>query len=192
MRILGIGGFARGSGKTTLVTRVLEILPGWGALKSSPGPHRHGLEALWDLSADPARLSWPAPSAWLRSLGSPPPAALAAVRARFDGLEGLVVEGITVSVALDADRLYLVARAGAREVKPSAAAALGRVHAIVLNTAAGDAPSAVEAARELARAAAPALRLIEVDAADPAHPGTRRLLDEIRDWAAGAPTSSRS
>jgi hypothetical protein len=182
VRILAIGGFGSGSGKTTLVARVLARLPGWGALKTSPGKHGRTGSSAWALETDAVALriagsdtarmldAGAARVAWLRSEGAPPAAALDAVRAWSAGLPGLVVEGLRAAEALGAQRLYLVARAGSRDLKPAAFAAMPRAAAVVVNGSAipGEIHGARVVVADLARADDPAL-------AD--------LLDEISAWS---------
>lgn len=182
MRILAVGGFGSGSGKTTLVERLLPRLPAWGALKTSPGKHGRTPSGSWRLETDPAGLghagsdtarmaaAGAARVAWLRSDGTPPAEAIEAVRAWARGLPGIVVEGLRAAEALGADRLYLVARAGSRDLKPGAVEAAARAAAIVVNG--GDDPPGL-----------PAGRIVRVDLARDGDPGLEALLAEISDWS---------
>lgn len=182
MRILAIGGFGSGSGKTTLVACALSRLPGWGALKTSPGKHGRAGSGGWALDTgsaalrvagtDTARMfaAGAARVAWLRSEGSPPAPALDAVREWSAGLPGLVVEGLRAAEALGAQRLYLVARAGSRDLKPAAFEAMPRAAAVVVNGSAipGEIRGARVVVADLSRADDPALAA---------------LLDEISAWS---------
>jgi hypothetical protein len=182
VRTLAIGGFGSGSGKTTLVERALARLPGWGALKTSPGRHGRTPSGAWSLETDAGRLCVPGSDtarmtgagadrvAWLRTEGTPPAEALAAVRAWSRGLPGLVVEGLRAAEALGAERLYLVARGGAGELKPAAIEAAARAAAIVVNG-------------ETDPPGLPAGRIVRVDLARPGDPGLEELLVEISDWS---------
>lgn len=182
MRILAVGGFGSGSGKTTFVERILSRLPGWGALKTSPGKHgragsgRFLLEtdpvALGSAGSDTARMlaAGAARVAWLRSEGTPPPEAVVAVRAWSAGLPGLLVEGLRAPLALGADRLYLVARSGTDDLKAAAVAAAPNAAAIVVN---GATPPA----------GLPRVRTVIVDLARADDPALAALLDEISAWS---------
>jgi hypothetical protein len=182
VRILAVGGFGSGSGKTTLVERVLARLPNWGALKTSPGKHGRVASGRWALGTDAVGLRITGSDtarmlaagavrvAWLRSDGAPPPEALDAVRAWSRGLPGLVVEGLRAGEALGAQRLYLVARSGTRDLKPAAVDAAARAAAIVVNGATP--PDGL-----------PAGRLVVADLARDDDPALEALLDEISAWS---------
>ena len=182
MRLIAIAGFGSGSGKTSLVERLLPRLPAWGALKTSPGKHGRTPAGSWSLETGRAGLALPgsdtgrmiaagaARVAWLRSDGTPPEPALAAVRVWSRGLPGLVVEGLRAAEALGADRLYLVARASTGPLKPAAVEAASRAAAIVVNGAVD--PEGL-----------PSGRIVRVDLGRDDDPALRALLDEISDWS---------
>jgi hypothetical protein len=182
MRILAVGGFGSGSGKTTLVALLLARLPGWGALKTSPGKHGRPPTGPWTLETDAGALraagsdtarmidAGAARVAWLRSAGTPPQDALDAVRRWSAGLPGLVVEGLRAAEALGADRLYLVARSGSRDLKPAAVEAASRADAIVVN---GTAPPAGLTTG----------RIVVADLAKTPGPSLEALFEEISAWS---------
>lgn len=126
MKVLSVAGVGSGSGKTTLMARLIAVLPGWGALKTSPvrpGGHDHGLTGDYDLVTNLGRLSssgtdtrryidsGAARVAWL--IARPPLSAAAAeaVRAAFGDLPGLLVEGDSLAEGLRPGKRYRVSPA---------------------------------------------------------------------------------
>jgi len=197
MRILVVGGGGSGVGKTTLICRLIEVLPGWAAIKVSPvhgavaggGALDHGLVGPYRIDAierggsasDTARLraAGADPVLWIRSRPSRLGDALSEALSRLAGAPGVIIEGNSAARHLEAISVVLVARWGRRDVKPSAAALARRADWVVLNR---PAPKA---------APRPALRVprrrksgpFVVDAARPTDPGTVAFLDAIRAWA---------
>jgi molybdopterin-guanine dinucleotide biosynthesis protein len=204
MKVLGIGGCSSGVGKTTLICRVLEALPGWGALKTTPvhkkpcpDPDRcaacHGLRGDYRVLTESGRLfregsdtwryreSGAVRVAWLKSRPECIGLGVDEAVKRFRDLPGVVVEGNSFTRYLWPDRMVLVARLDLEEVKPSARSLLARADLVALNGS----PGTVEDRRDLwlRRLAEEygARRIVELDASSPDHPGTRAFLEEIRD-----------
>jgi hypothetical protein len=207
MRVLGVGGCSSGVGKTSLICRLLESLPGWGALKTTPVHRRpcpdpatcpacHGLEGRWQIRTDPAYLlrersdtfryreAGAARIAWLKSRPDDLGAGIEEAIGLFSGLPGVLVEGNSFTRHLSPHRLAIVARAGLREIKPSALALLGRADTVLLNHVPppGVEPEASgDACRRLLAAGARAVHVLDVS--DPLESGCRAFLEEIRAWA---------
>lgn len=200
MRIVVVGGCSKGVGKTLLVCRLIEVLPGWGVLKTSPGHreaagHAHGVEDGFDVVTDLAVLSRPGKDtarylaagasrvAWLRAS----PARLAdGVRealARLAGLPGLLVEGNSAAGCLAPDRLALVARAAMSEVKPSALPLLARADWLVVNAPRGTSRQDVMATERRLRCLSATAPCVVADLAEPADPGLAELLSELSAWS---------
>lgn len=189
-------------GKTTLICRVLEALPGWGAIKVSPAHGAtarsrgarhvdHGLVGPYSIDvaehgsphSDTARFR--AAGAlrvlWIRSRPSRLGDALSEGLSALSGVPGVIVEGNSAARHLEAIAVALVARSGRREVKASAVALAGRADWLVLNRSAAegladDEPGCVEA-----RLGKPVSFL--VDAARSSDAGTVAFLGAIRAWA---------
>jgi hypothetical protein len=144
MRILAVGGCCSGVGKTTLMCRILENLPRWGALKVSPlhGEVTHGLEGPYRIDtgavqpsgdSDRYRAAGAARVAWLRSRRDSLGTALGDALGGFADLPGVVVEGNAAALAGSPDGIVLVARSGQREIKDSAVTVARRADWVVLN-----------------------------------------------------------
>lgn len=195
MRILAVGGCCSGVGKTTLMCRILESLPRWGALKVSPvhGELSHGLEGPYHIDAGAGhasgdsgryRAAGAARVAWLRSRRAVLETALDDALDGFADLPGVLVEGNAAALASDPDAVVLVARAGQREIKDSAVAVARRANWVVLNRSADDGagPESGETSR-LEEALGVPLDWV-VDAAGRSDAaGMAALLDAIRTWA---------
>ncbi len=200
MRILVVGGCSRGVGKTLLISRLIGALPGWGALKTSPGHreaagHAHGLEGRFDLVTDLAVLSRPGKDtarylaagasrvAWLRARPEHLAEGVREALDRLADLPGLLVEGNSVAGCLAPDRLALVARAAMSEVKPSAVPLLARADWFVLNAPRGTpAEDLAETERNLRRLSATAPCVV-ADLAEPADPALAPLLSALSAWS---------
>lgn len=160
MKVIGIGGCSSGVGKTTLICRVLEALPGWGALKTTPVhkkpcpdpdtcPACHGLRGDYQILTEPERLfregsdtsryrdAGAVRVSWLKSRPEFIGLGVDEAVERFRDLPGVVVEGNSFTRYLWPDRMIMVARAELDEVKPTARALLGKADLVVLNGAAG-------------------------------------------------------
>lgn len=200
MWILSVGGCSSGVGKTTLIRRLLETLPGWGALKTSlgrntrpaPGP---GWEIVTDRSTldDPGsdtdlyRRAGAARVIWLRSrreaLGEAVPRCLPRMR----GLPGIVIEGNSHVPHSSPDRLILVARAGLEEIKPTAGPLLARANLVVVNRDPGSTPAEIAERESRLRAGGASGPIAVVDAGNPADAGLRSLLREVATWFPARP-----
>lgn len=188
MKIVGISGGGSGSGKTSLVTAFLGVLPGWGALKTSPGRD-------YEIVTDPRKLLSPgtdtrryidagaARAAWLLARAPLRPDAAAEALAAFAGCAGLLIEGGSLAEPFSPARRYVVVRAGAAAVKPAALSAIERADGVVANvprgTPAEDETRLLEA---IARAAA-RTPVFRIDVMQRDDPGWTRLAGEIRAWA---------
>ena len=197
MRILVVGGGRSGVGKTTLICRLIEVLPGWAAIKVSPvhgpgagGAQRrtdHGLVGPYRIDAierggtasDTARLraAGAHPVLWIRSRPSRLGEALSEALSRLTGVPGVIIEGNSAARHLEAIAVILVTRWGRCELKPSAAALARRADWVVLNRPAAE--GGLEPRTQQPGKSAPFV----VDAARRTDPGTVALLDAIRAWA---------
>lgn len=194
MKVLAVGGCASGVGKSTWISRLLSALPGWGALKTSPGRAAPGgaswrltteIEILAERGSD-TRLYLDAGAArvaWLRSPGVAPPDAVAVVREAFQGLAGIVVEGNSVTRVLRPDRIHVLARAGRLEIKGSALPLLETADVVILNRPA-DRDDA-ESAATLGALRRHGLKVdpVVADVLDPRDPRCAAILAAIRDWS---------
>jgi hypothetical protein len=137
------------------MTRLIGVLPGWGALKTSPvsgGGHDHGLTANYELVLDEKRLassgtdtcSYLASGAfWVGWLIARPPlsaAAKATVLSAVSGLPGLLIEGGSLADGFSPDRRYLVVPPGSVAIKPETFTRARLDGVIVLRTASYDSP----------------------------------------------------
>ena len=206
MKTLAVGGCSSGVGKTTLVCRLLETLPGWGALKISPvRPHAcsegpacpdcHGMKGAFQIVADPVELlregsdtflfhqAGAARLAWLLCLEDHLERGIPAAAAAFLDLPGLVVEGNSFARHVAPEKLVMVARAGLYEVKGGVPDLLASADWVVLNRPLGTAPEQVrgEVRRLVERHRV--LRVVDLDAASSSDPATADFLCEVRAWA---------
>lgn len=190
-------------GKTTLACRILETLPGWGALKLSPvRPHAcgadpacpecHGLSGDSDLTLDSEgppesgtsryAAAGAARVGWLRGSEQGLYRAVPRALEQLSNLPGLLVEGNSFARYAQPDRIVLVARAGLLEVKGSAREIFAVADWIVLNRSEGADPRWMEGEKDRLRHRG-AGRILEVDAAAPGAPSTQAFLGEVRAWA---------
>jgi len=201
MRILVVGGFGSGVGKTTLICRLLEALPGWAAIKVSPvhGASRshgarhvdHGLVGPFSIEAeehagphsDTARFrAAGAPGVlWVRSRPGRLGEALSEGLSALSAVPGVIVEGNSAARHLEAARVALVARSGRRDFKASAVALAGRADWVVLNRPAAEGLPDDEPRRMEARLGKPVSFV--VDAARSSNTGTAAFLSAVRAWA---------
>lgn len=182
-----------------MIRRLLEALPGWGAIKVSPFDASAAAESpdgsQPSILSDRTILSSPGSDTalyleagaagvlWLRCVREAVANAAEICLRRLGGLPGVVVEGNAFARTAHSHRVVVLARAGLSEIKPSARALLPRADWLVLNrdaSATGEQSGA--AAEGLLRVGA-GRRWMVVDAASATHPGTAGLLDEIRAWA---------
>lgn len=192
MRIVAVGGFGSGSGKTLLLERILGAAPGIGAVKTSPrSPDRLppggfawevSLEILAADGSDTRRYldAGAAAVGWLRSVVPPPAPAGAMVRDWGRPLAGIAVEGISVAAVLRPDRRVLVAASDFSEIKPAAAAILHDVDLIVVNRRAGS-EDADRALRRIERSAG-GRPVVLADLGRPDDPGTAAAVAAITAW----------
>lgn len=199
MRILVVGGGGSGVGKTTLICRLIEALPGWAAIKVSPvhdtgaagarRPLDHGLMGPYRIDAterggaesDTARLRTAGadPVLWIRSRPSRLGDALSEALSLLAGAPGVIIEGNSAARHLETIAVVFVTRWGRRDVKPSAAALARNADWVVLNRPAAKRPP--PRAHRAPRPGKPGPFV--VDAARPTDPGTVAFLDAIRAWA---------
>lgn len=198
MWVLGVGGTSSNVGKTALVCRLLEGLPGWGALKTSvrkpgdPRPgHRHGRTAPADLCSDRDRLLRPGTDTerfahagatrvlWLRADLDALAGAIGPALGAFEGLPGVVVEGNSFAAFARPHRFVILARAGLDDVKGSAVPLVRTADWVAVQVArdASAASGRRLAVRLRERYGARDVRI--VDLADPAEP----IVTEIISWA---------
>jgi len=184
VRAIVLGGFSSGVGKTTLACRLLERLPGWGALKTEP-VRDEGWG--WEVVRDDAVLRSPRSdtarylaagarrAVWLRYRPQGLDEGIRVALSYLEGCEGVVVEGNSAARHLPAARVIVVGRAGRLETKASVVELLARADPLVLNVPAealASAPSAVEGKQA-----------VPLDAASASDPRTRALVEEIATWA---------
>jgi molybdopterin-guanine dinucleotide biosynthesis protein len=153
--IIGIGGFASNTGKTTLMCELLRLFPGWEAIKTTRGhyrscgkdPHsccvshllgdqsliRSGRSETYTIEKDTGRY-WEAGAAnvhWVIAtedqVGQGIREALTLVNS-----EGVFIEGNSFSEFVDVDLMIMVARAPGAQIKKSARPALGKSRAFYL------------------------------------------------------------
>jgi hypothetical protein len=200
MWLLSVGGCSSGVGKTELICRLLESLPGWGALKTSLGRRsRPRLDPGWEIVTDPSvldtpgsdtdryRLSGAARVVWLRS--RPPGLEESVPRCLrlFDGLPGVVVEGNSHVPHSRPDRLILVARAGMEEIKPTAGPLLARADRVVINRDAGASAESVAEVQDRIRAAGRTGPTVSINAGDVVDVGLAGLRSEVATWFPSRP-----
>ncbi len=192
MRTLLVGGCSSGVGKTTLVCRILETLPGWGALKITPvRPHAcggpecpecHGMRRDYEFVFEPQDPAG-ARVGWLRSREDHLSRAVADALARFSDFQGVVVEGNSFARHTTPEKTVMVARVGLDEVKASALALVRVADWVVLNVPAATDPERVREHHMRLTEANEARRVVELDAASPGDASTAAFLAEIRAWA---------
>lgn len=187
MKIVAVSGGGSGSGKTGLVETFLRALPGFGALKTSPGRD-------YDLVIEPKRLlssgtdtrryldAGAVKTAWLSARPPLDAAFVRPVLAVFAGCTGLVIEGDSLAEPFAPGRRYVIVRAGA-PVKPAARDAMRRADGVVVNVLRATPPEVVAALEEEIACAAGRRPDHVLDVARRDDPGLRRLTEEIRAWA---------
>lgn len=153
--IIGIGGFASNTGKTTLMCELLRMFPGWEAIKTTRGhyrscgkdPHsccvshllgdralvRSGRAETYEIDKDTGRY-WEAGAAnvhWViateEQVGPGIHEALKLVNSA-----GVFIEGNSFSEFVDVDFMIMVARASGAQVKQSARRASAKSSAFYL------------------------------------------------------------
>jgi molybdopterin-guanine dinucleotide biosynthesis protein len=197
MRVLGVGGLSSGVGKTTLICRLLSVLPGWGTLKTSI-PHknsRHAPSEGFDLIEDAAGLrrarsdttrfaaSGSARVLWLRSAPGALTEGIESALQRFADLPGVVVEGNSFAVHRKPDAFVLLARAGLRDVKRSTSLVAPTADWLALNVPGGTDDPAEVAWLRRALEVPESAPVIVLDSESEANSGTVRLCDEVRAWS---------
>lgn len=187
MKIVAVSGGGSGSGKTSLVEAFLGALPGFGALKTSPGRD-------YELVIDPVRLlssgtdtrryldGGAVRTAWLSARPPLDAGSVREVLAVFAGCAGLVIEGDSLADSFAPRRRYVIVRAGA-PVKPAAREAMRRADGIVANVPRATPPKVLAALEDEIASAAGRRPDHVVDVARPEEPGLRRVVEEIRAWA---------
>lgn len=204
MRIVVVGGCSEGVGKTQLISRLIEVLPGWGVLKTSPGHPEptgstpeavHGLGGAFDVLTDLAALSRPGKDtarylaagasrvAWLRARPEHLARGVQEAVGRFADLPGLLVEGNSVAAFLAAHRLAVVARAAMSEVKPSALPLLARADWLVLNAPRGTSAQDIARTERGLRSLSATVPCVVADLADPEDPALAELLSGLSVWS---------
>jgi len=197
MRVLGVGGLSSGVGKTTLICRLLSVLPGWGTLKTSI-PHKdspHAPPVGFDLIEDAAGLgrarsdtarfagSGSARVLWLRSAPEALTEGIETALQAFADLPGVVVEGNSFVGHRKPDAFVLVARAGLRDVKRSTSLVAPQTDWMALNAPGrADDPAEVAWLRRAVKVPA-STSVIVLDAESKTNAGTVRLCDEVRAWS---------
>jgi molybdopterin-guanine dinucleotide biosynthesis protein len=194
-------------GKTTLICRLLEVLPGWGALKTTPVHRRpcpdpatcpacRGLQGEYQVFTRPEHLkregsdtdryrrAGAARVAWLKTRPELIGRGVDQAVQLFEDLPGVIVEGNSFTRYLTPDRLIVLARPELDEVKPSARELIGRADVVAINVG----PSTDDHRRRYWRIRLSdrhgARRIVELNACDGSNPATRALLDEIAEWSA--------
>jgi molybdopterin-guanine dinucleotide biosynthesis protein len=190
VRIIAVGGCSSGVGKTSVVCRLLEALPSWGALKTTPVA---GLQAIrgYALLRDESKLGRAgsdtaryfaagAPEvAWLQYARGGLPAGLAEALPFFHDCPGVVVEGNSAVPHLPPSLVVLVARGDRVEIKDSAHAILPSADYVVINVPGKEDAAGIRARIEELSPR----RIVTIDAERSKDPGTGAFLDEIRTWA---------
>jgi hypothetical protein len=153
--IIGIGGFASNTGKTTLMCELLRLFPGWEAIKTTRGhyrscgkdPHsccvshllgdqaviRSGRSETYTIEKDTGRY-WEAGAAnvhWLIATEDQVEQGIHQALTRV-GSEGVFIEGNSFSEFVNVDLMIMVARAPGAQIKKSARPALGKSDAFYL------------------------------------------------------------
>lgn len=154
-RIIGVGGFSSEVGKTTLVCELLRSLPGWEAIKMTRGhyrscgkdPHaccvshlltnepviRSGRELTYELGKDTGRY-WDAGAAnvhWVIVTDDQVEQGINSALERVTA-PGVLIEGNSFLDFVEADLVFMVAKAGDRRIKASARRALSHTTLIYL------------------------------------------------------------
>lgn len=163
MKIVGIGGFSSNVGKTTLVCRLLEQLPGWEAIKVTKGHYRscgkdpHACCVSHLLSDSPRVISerkqtdvgqkdtaryWQAGASnvhWVIATKDRVADGVREALARVDAdCPGVLVEGTGYARDVAVDFMVLVTTADPREIKRSTITVLDRTNALYVSDARSD------------------------------------------------------
>lgn len=193
--VLAVAGYRSGAGKTLLIERLLAgPLSGWGALKTTPEPERHGTGDDYVFVTTPLVLDAPgtdtrryrdagaARVAWLSSHRAPDATETGTVLSHFVGLPGVVIEGNRLARPFSPAAWILVTRAGTSEIKAGAEELLDIATWLAVQTAfgsgAGELPDAI---RRRVASAGPGFAFT-LDASDPADPGTAALASAVTAW----------
>jgi len=153
--IIGIGGFASNTGKTTLMCELLRMFPGWEAIKTTRGhyrscgkdPHsccvshmlgdhaviRSGRSETYTIEKDTGRY-WEAGAANVHWVIATEDQVEQGIREalKLVNSEGVFVEGNSFSEFVDVDLMIMVARASGAQIKKSARQALAKSSAFYL------------------------------------------------------------
>jgi hypothetical protein len=187
MRAIVIGGTSSGVGKTSLACRILEVLPGWGALKTSP---REGV-GTYEIVRDEATLWLPGSDtcrylragaeevAWLCYRREHLEAGMREALSIFENRPGVVIEGNSAAKHVSpTSHVILVSKRGWTEMKKSATALLPRANRIVVNLVPDDHGSIFGS---FSKAEVRKLMLLDVE--DYSDPGADAFLEGIVTWA---------
>lgn len=186
MRVIVVGGTSSGVGKTSLVRRLLEVLPGWGALKTSP---HHG-EGELEIVRDEATLRQPGSDtsrylhggasrvAWLRYRPEHLERGMVEALSIFEDCPGVVIEGNSAARCVSPALVIVVARSGSLEVKESARELLARADHVVLNRVppwSGMSPADL--------GDVPEWRIAELDVEDDGDDDAEAFLESVLTWS---------
>ncbi len=159
---IGVGGFTSEVGKTTLLCNLLELFPGWEAIKTTRGhyrscgkdPHaccvshllqdkpliKSGKLETYQPGKDTARY-WEAGAAnvhWVIATDDQLDAGIKEALARVTS-EGVLIEGNSFSSYVQTDFFVMVARADRPQIKRTARNVLDHVSAVYLSDRSGEA-----------------------------------------------------
>ncbi|MBA2525193.1 MAG: hypothetical protein H0V18_05320 [Pyrinomonadaceae bacterium] len=153
--IVAVGGFASDVGKTTLMCRILESLPGWEAIKTTRGhyrscgkdPHaccvshllgdepvvRSGREQTYDDGKDTGRY-WDAGARNVHWMIATEHQVEKGIHQALDRVrsDGVIIEGNSFTQFVDVDYLIMVARRNNTKIKGSARRALSKASVLYL------------------------------------------------------------
>lgn len=154
-KVIGIGGFASNTGKTTLMCDLLRAFPGWEAIKTTRGHYRScgkdrhtccvsdllseepviysGQEQTFTAGKDTGRY-WQAGAAnvhWLVATDAQVESGIKETLARVNS-EGVFIEGNSFSEYVAVDAMIIVVRESQTNIKRSAKRALSRATALYI------------------------------------------------------------
>lgn len=197
MDLLAVGGCGARAGKTALIESLLAgPLFGWGALKTTPDPERHGRAPGYEFVTSPdilraegtdTRRYLDAGSprvAWLSSARAPVATEITAALRHFAGLPGVVIEGIRLARPFSPGAWLLVAEAGSAEIKPEAESLIDGATWLAVRRPRGQA-GGLSGALGSRLAAARAAFL--VDPSDPRDAGMSALAAAVTAWLRSRP-----